>query len=1179
MVRDYDLDAIRLDTAPYMPRSFLRRLRNAADVEVLGEVTATNLSFLSEMTRAPAEGGPGAVDAVTNFPLYYSYFEGFCGIRPTNSSVQTRGSSAEDGSGTLLPPDLMRVAERITETANALDLSPSRTSSFIDTHDEQRFALRCRGDEQRVANALTLLLLSPGMPTVYYGTEQGFGQRDNRVSLWQTGFPTGTLLYRHLGALNRARQATRGGSFRIVHVAADQLVAVRQGSNSSAWIFTNNKPRNAPADATAADASVEYCTPERSPPLAESGYEWIDILSGEVALFHETTGCFVARNGAARVLVQMPIAADEGSTSVPQGAPNCERFDGSEHSASDRRETVFAFVRIQKTATTALNWVLLHEQPLSRCVREELELKGNRESNDSANDRANTNRPARFHEIGLGGPYMDAGERAAEDVPEAMASELQKTFPNTWCTGGQILNAHISLAAIELAAHAASKQHVRYLVMLREPIARVLSEWHNVLRTADGKAAVRGMWEYRHTSIADGNLSSFLSCSACAVGWSNRQVRMLGADSADLHPRVDESTLQRAVKSLRHAAFVGLAEHFEDAMLLLWHTFRFAGAPVPSFPADINVAPTSEGAMTMPQPTLSDIAQLQRSNQYDMQLYRLAFERFSCDRERMLADVSFPQRNMRYVLNADKTTYRLEAAQRDTAGAMAASTQSASAPAPEEATSSGASLAVEPVSVYVVEATAASLPDPATGWAQYLTDYLRLGESSTGADSARVQRVDASDFFDRGGVDRIAAGSVVVVSDFNLGSPAAYGADGWLLRAPRARALLNVSVPLVVVLYSVNTCNVDWPSSTHHVLYRTGWSAEWHAEWLRSQAAEKLDLRDGWLRDLPFGMVYAPDMPSIGSLHAGWRDAVDRDVLFSFTGTTGYRKPDRDELVDAIHAQNATIESAARRFVARRPRGSSLPPYIFDAWDVEADANSSAMVYHRAIARMVPYEKQLRESVFVLAPAGDMWDSYRTWEAIHAGSIPIVHAPTGTTKGCDQPAAHFVQTMPGAVSVRSWAELPPLLEQLASDVEGMATRQRTLLAALDAQRETSRTTLLQTVSAMRASVADASRWRPRTACTSTPLSEWQIAAHYAELGEYWRHPQPFVDSRDRFDIAGAPRHVLSRLTRQRAPEHWVGRDDDYVKPNETLSARDLQERCMTVGCSPPLVADFRCSLA
>ena len=51
----------------------------------------------------------------------YAYFEGFCGIRPP-SATQARGSSAEDGSGELLPPDLTRVAEKM-----GLDLSDVST--------------------------------------------------------------------------------------------------------------------------------------------------------------------------------------------------------------------------------------------------------------------------------------------------------------------------------------------------------------------------------------------------------------------------------------------------------------------------------------------------------------------------------------------------------------------------------------------------------------------------------------------------------------------------------------------------------------------------------------------------------------------------------------------------------------------------------------------------------------------------------------------------------------------------------------------------------------------------------------------------------------------------------------------------------------------------------------------
>jgi hypothetical protein len=45
MVANYSVDAIRLDTAAYMPKAFLSAFQRAAQVDILGEVTAANLSF------------------------------------------------------------------------------------------------------------------------------------------------------------------------------------------------------------------------------------------------------------------------------------------------------------------------------------------------------------------------------------------------------------------------------------------------------------------------------------------------------------------------------------------------------------------------------------------------------------------------------------------------------------------------------------------------------------------------------------------------------------------------------------------------------------------------------------------------------------------------------------------------------------------------------------------------------------------------------------------------------------------------------------------------------------------------------------------------------------------------------------------------------------------------------
>ena len=47
-MREYDVDAFRLDTAIYMPKDFLKELQEAAGVEILGETTVNNISRLED---------------------------------------------------------------------------------------------------------------------------------------------------------------------------------------------------------------------------------------------------------------------------------------------------------------------------------------------------------------------------------------------------------------------------------------------------------------------------------------------------------------------------------------------------------------------------------------------------------------------------------------------------------------------------------------------------------------------------------------------------------------------------------------------------------------------------------------------------------------------------------------------------------------------------------------------------------------------------------------------------------------------------------------------------------------------------------------------------------------------------------------------------------------------------
>ncbi|MCB1610888.1 MAG: cyclomaltodextrin glucanotransferase, partial [Xanthomonadales bacterium] len=63
------------------------------------------------------------------------------------------------------------LAERI-EAMMRIHTQPHLMPSFIDNHDVDRFL--AGGSEAALRQALLAMLTLPGIPTIYYGTEQGF---------------------------------------------------------------------------------------------------------------------------------------------------------------------------------------------------------------------------------------------------------------------------------------------------------------------------------------------------------------------------------------------------------------------------------------------------------------------------------------------------------------------------------------------------------------------------------------------------------------------------------------------------------------------------------------------------------------------------------------------------------------------------------------------------------------------------------------------------------------------------------------------------------------------------------------------------------------------------------------------------------------------------------------------
>lgn len=69
-----------------------------------------------------------------------------------------------------LHQNMSRLGEQ-WDTDNELYKDPSVLGLFLDNHDVKRF-LNDTGDVAMLKNALTFMFFSPGIPIMYYGTEQ-----------------------------------------------------------------------------------------------------------------------------------------------------------------------------------------------------------------------------------------------------------------------------------------------------------------------------------------------------------------------------------------------------------------------------------------------------------------------------------------------------------------------------------------------------------------------------------------------------------------------------------------------------------------------------------------------------------------------------------------------------------------------------------------------------------------------------------------------------------------------------------------------------------------------------------------------------------------------------------------------------------------------------------------------
>ncbi|MBI2381286.1 MAG: alpha-amylase [Gammaproteobacteria bacterium] len=221
-IREVGVDAFRVDTAFYVPPDFFRDFLYSDDVKAPGILRVAESTgrkgfhvFGEGFAIDPAFGETGArkIDAymrdgkgqkllpgMLNFPLYGSLGDVFARGQPS-AVLAARIAS------------MMRLHE-----------NPWLMPSFIDNHDVDRFL--AGGDEAGLKQALLAIMTLPGIPTLYYGTEQGF--REPRAAMFAGGrdrFDTKAPLYRYVQRATALRRENRVFSHGRPSVLADNPAA------------------------------------------------------------------------------------------------------------------------------------------------------------------------------------------------------------------------------------------------------------------------------------------------------------------------------------------------------------------------------------------------------------------------------------------------------------------------------------------------------------------------------------------------------------------------------------------------------------------------------------------------------------------------------------------------------------------------------------------------------------------------------------------------------------------------------------------------------------------------------------------------------------------------------------------------------------------------------------------
>ena len=175
LVKKYDIDGLRIDTCPEVPKDFWTDFQNAAGVYAVGEVFDGRVDYVADYQNH--------VEGILNYPLRFLIYD----VWHDGNSFYGLKQRLEDNKKAFKDVNLL--------------------GTFVDNHDNARFLYQ-NTNKNGFKAALLFGIFTEGIPIVYYGSEQAYGggnDPNNREQLW-TNMDTSSDIYQFIKAALKTRK-------------------------------------------------------------------------------------------------------------------------------------------------------------------------------------------------------------------------------------------------------------------------------------------------------------------------------------------------------------------------------------------------------------------------------------------------------------------------------------------------------------------------------------------------------------------------------------------------------------------------------------------------------------------------------------------------------------------------------------------------------------------------------------------------------------------------------------------------------------------------------------------------------------------------------------------------------------------------------------------------------------